>query len=149
MTSFMTTCRFKPNDRVWYTSSDGTDMKARVHSIVNSINGEELNLNVREDADPTRVRIRGEEAVSDAEEYEDFEDEEDDEEEDEDDENDEEEEVEEEEEKRVTGDKLLNTPVVTLINTCSNQTALHAYAQKILDAIGSENTCKQQQQVVN
>eukprot|EP01043_Picozoa_sp_COSAG02_P053514 COSAG02_NODE_5918_length_3941_cov_1.614784_4_plen_129_part_00 len=45
---------------VWYTSSDGEQLKARVVATT----GHELNLNIREDADSTRVRER--DAVADA-----------------------------------------------------------------------------------
>ena len=84
---------FSEGDTVWYKSSDGDEVKARVKRA----GSDELDLNVREDADPARVRPRDPEGeASDDDEY-DHLSESEEEEEEEDEEGDEEEEEEEEE----------------------------------------------------
>ena len=115
MTSLATT--FAVGDRVWYKSSDGTEMKARVTKV-----GDELDLNVRDDADLTRVRLRGDEEASDDDEYDHLE----------------EEEEEEEDLLEVTAEKLIDTPPEAIIESCSSSEEqiydLAAWAKALYDA---------------
>ena len=114
-------------------SSDGTEMKARITSI-----GEEINLNVRDDASSDRIRPRSEDELSDADEYDYL---------DEDDENsaeEEEDEVTDTEEEVFLGDLLLDTPISSLIKTCTDTNALLEYAKELVAtlSVGSENQSK-------
>ena len=143
MTSLVT---FTVSQRVWYMSSDGTEMKARITSI-----GEEINLNVRDDASSDRIRPRSEDELSDADEY-DYLDEDDDDDDEEEKSEAEEENSAEEEEDEVTdteeevflGDLLLDTPISSLIKTCTDTNALLEYAKELVAtlSVGSENQSK-------
>ena len=85
---------FSEGDTVWYKSSDGDEVKARVKRA----GSDELDLNIREDADPARVRARDPEGeASDDDEYDHLSDSEEEEEEDDEEGDDEDEEEEEEE----------------------------------------------------
>jgi hypothetical protein len=57
---------FEVGDTVWYTSSDGEELKGRVRRV----EGDEIDLNIREEADLDRVRARdAEDEASDDDEY--------------------------------------------------------------------------------
>jgi hypothetical protein len=141
MTSLVT---FTVSQRVWYMSSDGTEMKARITSI-----GEEINLNVRDDASLDRIRPRSEDELSDADEYDYLDEDDDDEEEnqpeeEEDSAEEEEDEVTDTEEEVFLGDLLLDTPISSLIKTCTDTKALLEYAKELVAtlSVGSENQSK-------
>ena len=137
MTSLVT---FTVSQRVWYMSSDGTEMKARITSI-----GEEINLNVRDDASSDRIRPRSEDELSDADEYDYLdEDDDDDEEAEENSAEEEEDEVTDTEEEVFLGDLLLDTPISSLIKTCTDTNALLEYAKELVAtlSVGSENQSK-------
>tara|TARA_B100000795_G_scaffold228525_1_gene185255 strand:+ start:85 stop:465 length:381 start_codon:yes stop_codon:yes gene_type:complete len=121
-------------------SSDGTEMKARITSI-----GEEINLNVRDDASSDRIRPRSEDELSDADEYDYLdEDDDDDEEAEENSAEEEEDEVTDTEEEVFLGDLLLDTPISSLIKTCTDTNALLEYAKELVAtlSVGSENQSK-------
>ena len=121
-------------------SSDGTEMKARITSI-----GEEINLNVRDDASSDRIRPRSEDELSDADEYDYLdEDDDDDEEAEENSAEEEEDEVTDTEEEVFLGNLLLDTPISSLIKTCTDTNALLEYAKELVAtlSVGSENQSK-------
>ena len=78
---------FAVDQRVWYQSSSGEELKARVVTFF----GTTVDLNIRDEADASRIRPRGDDEASEPDEYDHLDDDDDD-----DDDDDEEEEEEEE-----------------------------------------------------